>query len=83
MINKRTWAEFRENGLLWFINMILHTFGWAIVVSIDDDGNICEAYPARVKFRGFNEMTNSNGYIAISKYMKDNSTALLNEAEEE
>ena len=32
MINKKTWEEFREAGLLWFTNMILHTFGWSIVV---------------------------------------------------
>lgn len=33
--------------------MILHTFGWAITVEIEDDGTISDAYPARVRFRGF------------------------------
>ena len=38
MVTKKTWKEFRENGFLWWINMILHTFGWAIVIDIDDNG---------------------------------------------
>lgn len=29
MLTKKTWKEFRESGFLWWINMILHTFGWA------------------------------------------------------
>ena len=36
MIQKRTWKEFKDNGSLWQINMILHTFGWAIVIKYDD-----------------------------------------------
>lgn len=50
MVTKKTWKEFRESGFLWWINMILHTFGWAIVVDIDDNGEITATYPARVKF---------------------------------
>lgn len=61
--------------------MILHTFGWAIVYNIDDNGNT-EVYPARVKFRGFNEQSNANGYIKVSKYMKENANDLLEEASE-
>nr|WP_297935692.1 hypothetical protein [uncultured Lachnoclostridium sp.] len=26
MVTKKTWQEFRDSGLLWWINMILHTF---------------------------------------------------------
>lgn len=32
MIQRRTWEEFKDNKLLWFINSILHLFGWAIVL---------------------------------------------------
>ena len=35
-VTKKTWTEFREIGLLWFINTILHMFGWAIVVEVDN-----------------------------------------------
>ena len=81
MVTKKTWKEFRESGFLWWINMILHTFGWAIVVDIDDNGEITEAYPARVKFRGFGEKNNTEGYIKVSQYMKENISDLLEEAE--
>lgn len=37
MVNKKSWEEFKQCGLLWFINTILHTFGWAICYEIKDD----------------------------------------------
>lgn len=80
MVNKKSWDEFRDSGFLWWINMILHTFGWAICFEVEDDGLISDVYPARVKFRGFSEEVNEKGYINISKYMNDNSETLLDEA---
>lgn len=80
MVTKKTWKEFRESGFLWWINMILHTFGWAIVVDIDDNGEITDTYPARVKFRGFGEKNNTEGYIKVSQYMKETVSDLLEEA---
>lgn len=82
MIEKKTWKEFRESGLFWWINMILHTFGWALVISIEEDGSISDVYPARVKFRGFDDDSNTKGYINVSKYMKENADILLKESEE-
>lgn len=80
MIRKKSWKEFRKCGMLWWINMVLHTMGWAITYEYDDDGNISEVYPARVKFRGFSEQTNTDGYIKVSQYIKDNADELLEEA---
>lgn len=74
MVNKKTWQEFKDSGLLWWINMILHTFGWAIVFEI------INVYPARVKYRGFDMKSTENGYIKVSKYMDENSKELLEEA---
>jgi len=71
MVTRKTWEEFRESGLLWWLNMILHTFGWAICLEIEDDV-VIGAYPARVKFRGFSEDINSGGYEKVTKYLKDN-----------
>ncbi len=82
MVDKRTWQEFRDTGLLWWINMILHTFGWAIVVNIDDAGKITEAYPARVKFRGFDEKINSEGYQKVTNYLGSEIDELEKEASE-
>lgn len=82
MINRKTWEEFRECGFLWWINMILHTFGWSIVADVDDKGNIKDVYPARVKFRGFSEEFNTEGYIKLSKYMNDNAAEILKESQD-
>lgn len=80
MVRKKSWKEFKECGMLWWINTILHTMGWALTYEYDDDGNISEVCPARVKFRGFSEQGNTNGYIKVSQYMKDNADDLLKEA---
>lgn len=82
MVSKKTWKEFRNCGMLWWINMILHTMGWAITYEFDEKGNILEVYPARVKFRGFGEKINTDGYIKVSQYMKDNVDDLLKESKE-
>ena len=79
MIERKSWDEFRESGLFWWINMILHTFGWSLVFENSDNG-IKEVYPARVKFRGFQEENNTAGYVAVAKYLRDNSQILYNEA---
>ena len=80
MINKKSWKEFRDSGLLWWINMVLHTFGWAIVVKMEED-KVVDVYPARVKYRGFGEKNNTEGYIKVSKYIKENADELLEESE--
>ena len=86
MIEKKTWQEFRESGLFWWINMILHTFGWAIVINFDDynkeidTGIISEVYPARVKFRGFDENNNTEGYQKVNKFMNENAEQLEKES---
>lgn len=79
-VTKKSWGEFRDSGLLWFINTILHMFGWAIVVEMDN-GEVINAYPARVTFRGFSEESTSNGYQKVSKWMAENAAELLDEAE--
>lgn len=89
MINKKTWDEFRDTGLLWFVNTILHVFGWTIVVEGDTDekdenGNFVTktAYPARTKYRGFPEEVNDRGYKNITDYMVNNVKELWDEVNE-
>lgn len=81
MVNEKTWKEFQDTGLLWWINMILHTFGWAICLEVED-GKVIGAFPARVKFRGFDNKNNSEGYVKVSKYVKENGEQLLKESKE-
>ena len=79
MVIQKEIQEFRESGMLWFINNLLHIFGWAVVIEMKDDKAI-RMYPARVKFRGFSEDNNTEGYIKVSEYMKENAAELLEEA---
>lgn len=74
-----SWEQFRKSGLLWFINSILHLFGWAIAVVLTD-GKITDVYPTRVSYRGFHEKDNTEGYAKVTKYLKDNIDELDSEA---
>lgn len=52
------WDAFRNEGMLWWINRILHTFGWQIVMSYDENMNFLGAFPTRTANLGFNDETN-------------------------
>jgi len=78
MVTKKDWNEFRNTGLVLFINQILHVFGWAIVFEVEND-EVKSVYPARVKYRGFNENSVSKSYQKISEYMKNNASDLYEE----
>lgn len=68
MVKEITGKEFRESGMLWYINQQLHLFGMAITWNPDTD----EIKPALVKFRGFDIKNNDEGYKKVSNYLKDN-----------
>ena len=83
MITKRTWKEFREDGMLFFANQYLQQFGYSLVFDIDKDTNeIKSVYPARTKFRGFSIENIEDGYKKLSKYLKNNIKDLCKEMEE-
>ena len=82
MLKKKDWNEFRNTGLLLFINQILHVFGWAIVFDFEEDGSLKEVYPARTKFRGFDGDSVSESYLKIGKYLAENADELYEEAKE-
>jgi hypothetical protein len=62
------------------VNQILHIFGWALVFEIENN-EIKNVYPARVKFRGFDNKSTDEAYQKLSKYMLDNAKELNNEAQ--
>lgn len=82
MIQKKSWSEFRETGLLWFANTILCLFGWSIVLEMEN-GKIVDVFPARTGFRGFNEEANTDGYKKVTTYLKDNIDDLCKDLEDE
>lgn len=70
---RKSWNEFRDSGLLWFVNQFLHVFGWAIIVSVNSETQeTIEVYPAKVNFRGFPEEINESGYKRVTEYLKEN-----------
>jgi hypothetical protein len=81
---QQAWTAFRRAGLLWFVNRILHVFGWAIIVEIGTEhpveGEVVCAYPKRVGWRGFSEHEEGEGFAAVSKYLVDLSPQLSKEA---
>lgn len=81
MVEERTWKEFKEAGLLWWANRVLHLFGWAIVMVQEQDGSISSCYPARCKFRGFGPESEEKGFVNLTRYLSDNMEDLLAEAE--
>lgn len=71
-VDKRSWSEFRKTGLFMFINTILHAFGWALVVEISKKGDqesVVDCYPARVKFRGFDDKDQDEMHTRIADYL--------------
>lgn len=64
---RKTWEDFREAKLLWWINRIIHTFGWAIVCEVAPDGRVTDVYPAKVPYRGFSEADEAEGFEEMAK----------------
>lgn len=83
MIEKRTWEEFRAAGLLWWVNRVLHLFGWVVVVNVELDGKISDVYPARCKFRGFDTQSETEGFRQLTAHIASNTPRLLDDAEVE
>lgn len=78
---ERSWQEFADAGLFWWINRGLHLFGWAIAREVID-GQIIRVYPTRVGFRGFDEDCESQGFKKLTAHLKSNIDELEIEANE-
>jgi len=67
----KNWKEFKDTGLLFWINRSLHLFGWAIVLEVDDKtGEVSKAYPKKVDYRGFSGHTEEKGFERLEAYCK-------------
>lgn len=73
-ITKKTWVEFKDTGLLWWVNRILHLYGWVIVFDYHDEDPtaLVDVYPARTIWRGFPNRQEVSGFKKLSKYLKEN-----------
>jgi len=82
MVTPISCDDFRNSGMLWWINRLLHTFGLAIVAELDENDKVSKIYPARVKFRGFGRRSDEIGFRKVSQYLEDNSSELKKEADD-
>lgn len=72
VVTRKTWDDFRASGLLFYINTILHFMGWAIVVEIDTETKlVTNCYPARVKYRGWDEKSQDEEHAKVAQYLAD------------
>lgn len=81
MLEEIKLEDFQDTGLLWMINQQLHLFGMALVIEYDEESKVNRMYPAKCKFRGFSEESNTNGYRKVTKYMLNNSEELIKDCE--
>ena len=79
--NKDKWNEFRDSGLLWWINRQLHLFGWGIYFDYDDTGLLC-VRPEKVSFRGFSLESEDKGFKKLTAHLKENIKRLEDEVRE-
>lgn len=81
-VERKTWKEFQEAGLIWWINRMLHLFGWVIAYTPEENGDIVDVYPARTKYRGFTSECEERGFKKVSGYLKDHIEEIEKEANE-
>lgn len=49
MLERKSWKDFNNTGLVWIINNILRKAGWNIVVESNKEGEILDIYPAKIR----------------------------------
>lgn len=80
-INEKTWKEFRDTGLLWWINRQLHLFGWVLVAEATGE-TIHRVFPARTNGRGFMPELEDSGFKKLGTYLAENAKQLVAETEQ-
>ncbi len=78
-----SWDDFRAAQLLWYVNRLIHLFGWAIVTEVDAMGKVTRVFPARTGIRGFSEEIETKGFIGLTKHLAAESETLLKDVSEE
>jgi hypothetical protein len=74
--------EFRDSGLLWFVNRTLHLFGVVLVCTLNEDGSVTDLHPIKTSARGFTESNEHAGFRKLTKFLHANTDVLLKDLEE-
>lgn len=70
-MKRESWIYFKHTGLLHFVNLFLHIFGWCIVIEIDEyTKEVTDVYPARCNFNGFTKKDEAS-FKKLRKFMND------------
>jgi hypothetical protein len=72
---------FIDTGLLWFVNRLLHMFGYALCYDEDEAGNLSELYVSRTIFRGFEPDAENEGYAQVAQFLRDKAAELYEQAD--
>ena len=78
---EKSWDEFRKTGLFLLTNQFLHIFGWALTCERNNGHE--RVYPARVRYRGFAEDSQTRAYEKVQKYMVENAKTIYDESDYE
>lgn len=74
-VKPKTWDEFRKTGLFMFVNTMLHAFGWALVVEVEnpekENEKVIKSFPARVRYRGFGEIDQAEMHERIANHLAE------------
>lgn len=81
MYEEVPWKELADAGLFLFVNQLLHLFGYALVRE-EQDGVITRVYPARCRFRGFDDKTTGDAYTALTKHLAARMPELLEDVKD-
>ena len=82
-ITPKTWTEFRDSGLAWWVNRSLHLLGWTLVFVVEEDGSVSQAFPARTKLRGFSREPEVEGFENLTAHLAEIASELLAEVKED
>lgn len=71
-IERISWQEFSDAGMLFFVNNILQSLGLCIVVERNrETKEITDSYPARTKYRGFEYESVVEEQTKIANYLAE------------
>ena len=71
MKNKEAWIKFKDSGLLWLINGLLHNFGYVIAYEYDVADDLIDVRPMKADYTGFTRQVQQEGHWALSEYLND------------
>lgn len=74
--SKLLWNKFRDSGMLWWTNRILHTFGWTIVYMYSkeynrEDNELIAVFPDFTDNLGFPPEAEARGIKRFRNFIKE------------